>query len=233
MEAFQRGLLGNWQPHLKGAAHYRRMHENLLRAFRAGSAVARQHGATVFCSEPAPALDTVTALRDSFDVAGIDLYPHMHKQRSVIGWFRQWWKMTGKPLCLSEFGTPETYDPKTRVDDYGKFIPAGIEAHRIAEARLLGDALRKAAAEGIPIPFGGWYPGTGNIGWGQSLTEERTGLDCDRAGLVDLSRQPDGSLKRVLCAGLVREVLALRSIEADRHARPLSLRPARALAAGV
>ena len=66
-----------------------------------------------------------------------------------------------------------------------------------------------ARQEGIPIPFGGWYPGTGNIGWGQALTQDRTKFDCDRAGLVDLARQPDGSLRRVLCHDLVREVLGL------------------------
>ena len=61
----------------------------------------------------------------------------------------------------------------------------------------------------FPIPFGGWYPGTGNIGWGYSLTKERKKADCDRAGLVDLARQPDGTLKRVLCHDLVQEILGL------------------------
>jgi hypothetical protein len=209
MEAMQRGLMGNWQPHLKGRAHYRKMHDNLVRAFIAGATVARQHGATVFCSEPAPAIDTLVALRNAIDIAGIDLYPHLHRQRSILGWLRLWWRTAGKPLCLSEFGTPETYDPATRVDEFGTFIPAGTEQHRIAQVRLLGQALSRAASEGIPIPYGGWYPGLGNIGWGQSLTEDRTGLDCDRAGLVDLARQPDGTLKRVLCSGLVQEVLRL------------------------
>jgi hypothetical protein len=209
MDACQRGLLGNWQPHFKGQVHYRKMHANLVRAFRAGATVARQHGATIFCSEPAPAVDTVLELRDYIDIAGIDLYPHMHKQRSVLGWFRHWWRSAGRPLCISEFGTPETYDPGTRIDDYQKFIPAGIDQHRVREAVLLKDALQRAERENIPIPYGGWYPGTGNIGWGQALTEDRSGLDCDRAGLVDLARQPDGSLRRVLCRDLVREVLSL------------------------
>ncbi|MBC7928738.1 MAG: hypothetical protein H7039_24095, partial [Bryobacteraceae bacterium] len=66
--------------------------------------------------------------------------------------------------------------------------------------------------EGIPVPYGGWYPGTGNIGWGMSLTRERPTADCDRAGVVDLSRQTDGSLTRVLCKDLVTEVLKLRDI---------------------
>ncbi|MBC7925347.1 MAG: hypothetical protein H7039_06780, partial [Bryobacteraceae bacterium] len=79
-------------------------------------------------------------------------------------------------------------------------------------AKLLRAALIEANREGIPIPYGGWYPGTGNIGWGSSLTRERVGLDCDRAGLVDLARQPDGSLKRVLCRSLVQEILGLREM---------------------
>ena len=212
MEALQRGLMGNWGPHRKSIIHYRRIHDNVARAFHASAAVARQHGATIFCSEPAPALETVLALRESFDIAGIDLYPHMHKQRPVIGWFRHWWKTVRKPLCLSEFGTPETYDPATRIDDYARFMPAGMETHRLAEADLLHRALQQAADEGISIPYGGWYPGTGNIGWGQALTEDRTGLDCDRAGLVDLARQTDGTLKRVLCPGLVEKVKALADI---------------------
>jgi Beta-galactosidase len=211
MDACQRALLGNWEPHLRSPAQYRAIHANLVKAFRASAVVARQHGATVFCSEPAPAIQTVLELRDWIDIAGIDLYPHMHKQRSVIGWFRHWWRTAGKPLCISEFGTPETYDPSTRIDDYGKFIPAGIDAQRVKQAALLRRALGQAKAEGIPIPYGGWYPGTGNIGWGQSLTEDRTGLDCDRAGLVDLARQSDGSLRRVLCSDLVSEILGLRN----------------------
>jgi hypothetical protein len=224
MDACQRGLLGSWQPHLKGQAYYRKIHDNLVRAFRAGAAVARQHGATVFCSEPAPAVSTVLELRDSIDIAGIDLYPHMHRQRSVIGWFRHWWRSAGRPLCISEFGTPETYNPDTRVDDYGMFIPAGIDAHRVKQAGILRAALDQARKEGIPIPFGGWYPGTGNIGWGQALTEDRSGLDCDRAGLVDLSRQADGSLRRVLCTELVKEVLGLGEMVA-KPASVASKRP--------
>jgi hypothetical protein len=209
MDACQRGLLGNWQPHFKSRKQYRQMHQNLIEAFKAGAAVAKQHGATVFCSEPAPEISTVLALRDSIDVAGIDLYPHMHRRRSVIGWFRHWWQSAGKPLCISEFGTPETYDPVTREDRCGRFIEAGLDGHRVRQAAQLRTALEQARQEGIPIPFGGWYPGTGNIGWGQALTKDRSKFDCDRAGLVDLARQPDGSLRRVLCHGLVREVLGL------------------------
>jgi hypothetical protein len=69
--------------------------------------------------------------------------------------------------------------------------------------------LKQAKEEGIPIPYGGWYPGTGNIGWGYSLTKERKKADCDRAGLVDLTRRPDGTLERVLCRDLVQAVLGL------------------------
>jgi hypothetical protein len=209
MDAFQRGLVGNWQPHFKHRAQYRRMHQNLVAAFKAGAAVAKQHGATVFCSEPATEVTTVLELRDSVDIAGIDLYPHMHHQRSVIDWFRYWWNSVEKPLCISEFGTPETYDPHTGVDNCGRFIDAGMDTHRVRQAIELRTALDQAREEGIPIPFGGWYPGTGNIGWGQALTKDRSKFDCDRAGLVDLARQPDGSLRRVLCHDLVREVLGL------------------------
>ncbi|HYP13247.1 MAG TPA: beta-galactosidase [Bryobacteraceae bacterium] len=219
MDACQRGLTGNWQPHFKSQVQYRTIHTHLVKAFKAGAAVARHHGATVFCSEPAPALETVLQLSDSFDIAGIDLYPHLHRQRSVVGWFRHWWKTARKPLCISEFGTPESYDPSTRIDDYGKFFPAGMETHRIKQAIALRQALAQARSENIPIPFGGWYPGTGNIGWGQCLTEDRTGLDCDRAGLVDLARQQDGTLKRVLCRGLVEEILAIRDLPAARQSR--------------
>jgi hypothetical protein len=87
-----------------------------------------------------------------------------------------------------------------------------VDEHRIATARLLAEALREAREAGIPIPYGGWYPGTGNIGWGYSLTLERKNADCDRAGLVDLTRQQDGVLKRVLCSDLVKEVIGLRDI---------------------
>ncbi|MGH9633132.1 MAG: hypothetical protein ACRD7E_32915, partial [Bryobacteraceae bacterium] len=154
--------------------------------------------------------------RDSIDVAGIDLYPHMHKRRSIIGYLRQWWEAARLPLFLSEFGTPESYNPKTRKDT-PRFIEAGIDSHRIAQARLLRRALEQAEREGIPIPYGGWYPGTGNIGWGCSLTQDRIKFDCDRAGLVDLARQPDGTLKRVLCSGLVEEILGLRTIYAPER----------------
>ena len=78
--------------------------------------------------------------------------------------------------------------------------------------RVVSSAGRRVVNEGIPVPYGGWYPGTGNIGWGYSLTRERKRCDCDRAGLVDLARQEDGSLKRVLCEDLVPEVLKLRDI---------------------
>jgi hypothetical protein len=212
MEAFQRGRAGNWQPHQKSRTAYRVMRENVLRAFRASAAVAHAHGATVFCSEPASEIETVRALRDSIDIAGIDLYPHMHRKWSVLGYLQRWWQEIQLPLCLSEFGTPETYDPGSKQDQCDLFYAAGTDSNRVAQARALREALEEARDQGIPIPFGGWYPGTGNIGWGLALTQERAGLDCDRAGLIDLARQPDGSLKRVLCADLLREVLGMRDL---------------------
>ncbi|MBC7926864.1 MAG: beta-galactosidase [Bryobacteraceae bacterium] len=212
MEAFQRGRLGNWQPHAKSLTAYRLMYRNLVKAFRQSSAIARSHGAKVFCSEPASEVQTVIDLGDAVDIAGIDLYPHMHRKHSIAEYLRLWWRRAGKPLCLSEFGTPETYNPSTRVDHYDKFVTAGIDLHRIQQCRELHKALETVTAEGIPIPYGGWYPGTGNIGWGMSLTRERPTADCDRAGVVDLTRQTDGSLTRVLCKDLVTEVLKLRDI---------------------
>ena len=212
MDACQRALLGNWQPHLKSRNAYRLIHRNMVTAFKSGAAVAKSHGATVFCSEPASELQTVLELRDSIHVAGIDLYPHMHRRYSVLGYLRRWWEAARVPLCISEFGTPETYDPATKIDDYNRFIDAGVDRHRVVQARMLRDTLMQAEREGIPIPYGGWYPGTGNIGWGLALTKERRKADCDRAGLVDLARQEDGTLKRVLCPGLVQEVMAMRNI---------------------
>ena len=212
MDAFQRGWLGNWQPHQKSRTSYRLIYNNLLNAFRASSRVARSHGATVFCSEPASEIQTLRDLRDSVDIAGIDLYPHMHKKYPVLEYFRQWWRAAHLPLCISEFGTPETFDPISCEDNYTPFIKAGVDRHRVIQARMLKEAVELAAAEGIPIPYGGWYPATGNIGWGFSLTRERKGVDCDRAGLVDLARQSDGSLKRVLCDALVHEVMGLKDL---------------------
>jgi hypothetical protein len=220
MDAFQRGWLGNWQPHQKSRTSYRLIYNNLVKAFKASSVVARSHGAKVFCSEPASEVQTVLDLKDAIDYAGIDLYPHMHKRMSILAYFRWWWQTAGVPLCISEFGTPETYDPATRVDDFNRFIKAGVDRHRVVQAKQLRAAVQQAHEEGIPIPFGGWYPGTGNVGWGFSLTKERKNVDCDRAGLVDLCRQSDGTLDRVLCSGLVREVLALREVGAMQATRP-------------
>jgi hypothetical protein len=218
MEAFQRGLVGNWQPHQKSRTSYRLIYENLLKAFRQSAAVAKSHGATVFCSEPASEIQTLLDLRDSIDIAGIDLYPHMHRKWPVLEYFRRWWQAGGRPLCISEFGTPETFDPVTRIDEYNRFVTAGVDRHRVLQARMLRDSLEQAQREGIPIPYGGWYPGTGNIGWGFSLTRERKTADCDRAGIVDLCRQQDGTLKRVLCNGLLKEVMALREVGVARPA---------------
>ncbi|HYO83497.1 MAG TPA: beta-galactosidase [Bryobacteraceae bacterium] len=212
MEAFQRGWLGNWQPHQKSRTSYRLILKNVIKAFKSSASVAHAHGATVFCSEPASELETVAQLSDSIDIAGIDLYPHMHRQWTVLGYLQRWSRAAGKPLCISEFGIPETYDPTTGVDDCKRFIQAGIDRHRVVQARQLRQTLQRATAEGIQIPYGGWYPGTGNIGWGSSLTRERRAHDCDRAGLVDLARQPDGVLQRVLCEGLLEEVLMLRDV---------------------
>jgi Beta-galactosidase len=212
MDAFQRGRVGNWQPHGKSVAVYEAIYGRLVQAYKSAARVAKMHGATVVCSEPATEIQTVVDLSDVTDIAGIDLYPHMHQQRSILSFLRWWWQTAHLPLCISEFGTPETYNPATQVDDFNRFITAGVDDQRILTARLLADALRQAKEEGIPIPYGGWYPGTGNIGWGYSLTKDRKKADCDRAGLVDLARQPDGSLKRVLCRELVEEVLGLRNI---------------------
>ena len=216
MDAFQRGRVGNWQPHGKTTGVYKAIYARLVAAYKASARVAKMHGATVFCSEPATEVQTVVDLSDVTDIAGIDLYPHMHQQRSIIGFFRWWWQTAHLPLCISEFGTPETYNPSTRIDEFNKFVTAGVDDHRIVTARLLADALRQAKEEGIPIPYGGWYPGTGNIGWGYSLTRDRKTADCDRAGIVDLARQPNGSLKRVLCRELVEEVLALGRLHAPK-----------------
>lgn len=212
MDAFQRGRVGNWQPHCKSESAYNEIYARLVAAYKASARVAKFHGATVFCSEPATEVQTVIDLSDVTDVAGIDLYPHMHKQRSIIEFFRWWWHAAHLPLCISEFGTPETYNPATGIDDFNRFITAGVDDHRIQTAQLLKEALLQANEEGIPIPYGGWYPGTGNIGWGYSLTKERKKADCDRAGLVDLARQSDGSLTRVLCSDLVQEILGLRNL---------------------
>ena len=111
MDAFQRALVGNWQPHQKSRKSYRMIHANLVRAFRVSSAIARSHGATVFCSEPASEIETVLELGNAVDIAGIDLYPHMHRKMPVLDYFRWWWNTARKPLCISEFGTPETWDP--------------------------------------------------------------------------------------------------------------------------
>ncbi len=212
MEAHQRGWIGNWQPHLKSRSSYKLILGNLVKAFRQSAAIAKSHGATVFCSEPASEIETVLALGDAVDIAGIDLYPHMHRKFSVVDYLRMWWRTIGKPICISEFGTPETYNPGTKVDDYNRFIRAGTDEHRVMQCRELRVALETAVGEGIQIPYGGWYPGTGNIGWGQALTRDRSKFDCDRAGLVDLKRTPEGTLERVPCHNLVREVLALRDI---------------------
>lgn len=212
MESMQRGLAGKWQPHIRSKAGRRRIWTNLVYAFRASARIAREHNALVVCSEPAPDIETVLALGDAVDIAGIDLYPHLHQERTIVGYLRHWWQNANVPLCLSEFGTPETWDPWTRKDAVGRFTAAGADAHRVQEARLLRAALEQAHAEGIPIPYGGWYPATGNIGWGWALTRDRSRNDCDRAGLVDLARQTDGSLKRMLCQDLVREVMGLRDI---------------------
>ena len=150
MDAFQRGRVGNWQPHGKSASSYTAIYNRLVHAYKASARVAKMHGATVFCSEPATEVQTVLDLSDVTDIAGIDLYPHMHKQRSIIGFFRWWWQTAHLPLCISEFGTPETYDPVTEVDEFNKFVPAGVDDNRIATARLLADALRQAKEEGIP-----------------------------------------------------------------------------------
>ncbi|MBI3281898.1 MAG: beta-galactosidase [Acidobacteria bacterium] len=219
MDAWQRGRVGNWQPHFKANTAYRAITANLVRAFQSSARVARAHGAMVLCSEPAPAIDVVRQLRDSIDVAGIDLYPLVHRRRTLIGWLRHWWREIGRPLCLSEFGTPESYNPGTHRDVPG-FTAAGVDQHRVQQAREMREALDKVRIEGIPIPCGGWYPGTGNIGWGYALTRDRSAFDCDRAGLVDLARQPDGTLKRVLCAGLTREVLGLATPGAFPAAAP-------------
>lgn len=215
MEAFQRGLAGNWQPHFRNRREYECMRANLVRAFHASAAVAKAHGATVVCSEPATEIETVLELRDAIDIAGIDLYPHMQRGKTILGYFRQWWKAAKRPLCISEFGVPETFNPETKRDHYRKFVDAGIDGHRVVAARMLRDAIQRATSEGIEIPIGGWYPGTGNIGWGQALTKERKKYDCDRAGLVDLTRHSDGTLKRVVCSDLVREVLGLRNVLAQ------------------
>jgi hypothetical protein len=228
MDAFQRGRVGNWQPHGKSPAAFKKIYARLVAAYKASARVAKMHGATVFCSEPATEVQTVLDLSDVTDIAGIDLYPHMHKQRTILGFFRWWWQTAHLPLCISEFGTPETYNPSTRVDEFNKFVTAGVDANRIGIARQLADALRQAKEEGIPIPYGGWYPGTGNIGWGYSLTRDRKKADCDRAGLVDLARQPDGSLKRVLCRDLVEEILALRQVHTPApqpHQQPSFIPP--------
>ena len=114
MDAFQRGRAGNWQPHGKSASSYAAIYERLVHAYKASARVAKMHGATVFCSEPATEIQTVLDLSDVTDIAGIDLYPHMHQQRSIIGFFRWWWHTAHMPLCISEFGTPETYDRTPR-----------------------------------------------------------------------------------------------------------------------
>jgi len=217
MEAFQRGMIGNWRPHIRNRHTYERMRQNLIAAFHASAKVAHEHGATVVCSEPAPEIETVLDLSSSVDIAGIDLYPNMHKQKSIAGWLRDWHQVTGLPLCISEFGTPESFNPVRGRHKHG-FVDAGTDRNRVEEARLLRSALDECRREEIPIPIGGWYPATGNIGWGDALTSDRSAFDCDRAGLVDLARQPDGSLKRVLCSSLVQEVLGLRDVFAPKAA---------------
>jgi hypothetical protein len=212
MDAFQRGFLGRWQPHLKGRANHDRIYRNLVKAFIASAAAAREGGAEVIANEPASAVDTIVDFGGSVDVAGIDHYPHMHR-RSLGSYLRQWWSRTRLPLAITEFDIPETYDPITGADHPRLCVSAGIDTNRVIVANELYATVAELLADGIPIKYGGWYPATGNIGWGAALTRRRDNYDCDRAGLIDLERQVDGSLKRVPCENLIRAVLKLRDLD--------------------
>ena len=94
------------------SARYEAIYTRLVKAYKSSARVAKMHGATVFCSEPATEVQTVLDLKDVTDIAGIDLYPHMHQQRSIFGFLRWWWQTAHLPLCISEFGIPGNIQPE-------------------------------------------------------------------------------------------------------------------------
>jgi hypothetical protein len=163
MDAFQRGWLGNWEPHEKSRTSYRLIYNNLMNAFRASARVARSHGSIVFCSEAASEIQTVRDLRDSIDIAGIDLYPHMHNKWPVVEYFRQWWRALHLPICVSEFGMPERSE-SDRGQDLSRL--GGKDRRQVLEAIALKSAVKQATSEGIPIPYVGWYSSGTNVASG-------------------------------------------------------------------
>ena len=87
-------------------------------------------------------------LRDVTDIAGIDLYRTAPQRSSSLPSLVV---ADSAPAAVRrEFGIPETYNPSVNIDDFNRFIPAGIDDNRMQMAALLANGLEEAREEGIP-----------------------------------------------------------------------------------
>ncbi len=212
---------GVWAPHARGVREV--MEHNLTRAFVTAAAnLQHRSGSLILCSEPASALDIVKNISRYCDILGMDYYPKFHRhpkngEPDLSDRLKQWSILFKRPIAITEYGIPETYDWDRQRDQPDLHIRAGDCRNRTQAAKYLFREIRKAKQAGVTIPFAGWFPSIDNRGWESLLTKDPGNAAGNRAGIVDLEWE-DSKLRRVPCAELVAELHTLSDYKQAKEA---------------
>jgi hypothetical protein len=225
-EGLNRFLKGLWEPHLKepfGAAAHERAFFNLVTAFNASAAVAREYEVPVVACEAICLNEpkfTLAALQLDFDVLGVNYYCFANKGRSLTEALTQWREMFLRTrkidpvFAMFEWGSPEYMD----VDNWWMeepgyrdptpehpYPPPCRDINRKKEDELLRLWLQEVKARGIKLSFICRFL-VGNF-WHYHLTQSSEGMECDRNGIIDVSWNAEkGDYDYRPCWGIARRL---------------------------
>jgi hypothetical protein len=190
-EPYNHVITGRWEPHRTDDYAARdRMVANLVKAFNASAAVAREprFRVPVIACEARECL--FSAIQLDAEVYGTNFYAFAHQGDSLADGLSHWrsafleQRGFAPTFALLEWGSPEYMDPENGFQREPGTPPPGRSVNREKEDRLLRQWLLDCRARGIELTLACRYL-LGNF-WHYHLTEPSEGLECDRNGLVDV-----------------------------------------------
>ncbi len=190
-EPYNHVITGHWEPHRKDDYESQeRMIANLIRAFNASAAVARepQFGVRVVACEARECL--FSAIQLDADIFGTNFYAFAHRGESLsdglADWRRNFLEQRGidPTFAILEWGSPEYMDPSNNFEREPETPEPGRSVNREKEDELLRTWLLECKARGIKLALACRYL-VGNF-WHYHLTQPSEGFECDRNGLIDV-----------------------------------------------
>lgn len=190
-EAYNHFITGLWEPHRKDDYPAReRVVENLVKAFNASAAVAResQFQIPVISCEARECL--FSAIRLDADIVGTNFYAFAHQGDSLSDGLSEWRsrfieERGSEPIfAILEWGSPEYMDPDKGFEREPGFPEPGRSTNREKEDELLRGWLRECREREIKLAYACRYL-VGNF-WHYHLTRSSEGMECDRNALIDV-----------------------------------------------